>query len=529
MKCFKEIENSRLNKPYYIDFRDYGHVLRSRIPEEYFIKYKSIFNRINDLSDHILLVSIRENYRELALLDVNDKDKEEKLKRNISSGIDKLLYTYGDWDFVTKGTLIMFFDKYEDYSGKITISDDDYRSLRCSFLYFSELLRLVKLTDDNLLEDIENALDELEKFKVDISIPKYHTYPIEDAWYILPGNKGIADVLYNTTGVNGHKETTLENLFKKLLYGRLVFSYEYANNYYDKARELENKDFILLHIARDYHIEPYNDRADILDSTGVRYGAHELFSNFKKVNMRELLGMYIEPLVPEEKLDEYYDMVNEKEEYFDILDSHNLPAGFYDIIMWVLENANNESLGIRTKEEHQELFAFTNNQELIEMSPETYAACKVYSCLSNLEWDLEQESKNKISNYDLMPTYIFNQTTKDLVKGIYMAYALVIDFFTYLYNHTDNYNECIDYLKKITTDELLVRCCGFAKVVRQKKGNEMYSEILTSDLNYEENFKEYTDHGWKVQFVPPIRLDEYNGKLREMSDYCIVKRFHSKD
>ena len=84
-----------------------------------------------------------------------------------------------------------------------------------------------------------------------------------------------------------------------------------------------------------------------------------------------------------------------------------------------------------------------------------------------------------------------------------------------------------EWMNKVATspipnEEILIRCCGFNKVIQQTK------EIITSFINYEEEFSEYIKRGWRICFLPPIRLDENTNRLVDMSDFCKVKRFHEQ-
>jgi len=121
---------------------------------------------------------------------------------------------------------------------------------------------------------------------------------------------------------------------------------------------------------------------------------------------------------------------------------------------------------------------------------------------------------------------IFNPRIVNYIAGIYSGKAGLYSFFNYLKNNSSNYYSELERIKnkidnyEITFDEILVRCCGFHKV-----SSIVDKTITTSDVNWENDFKEYIENGWHIDFVKPILLN--NGKLEELNDeFLKVKKYH---
>lgn len=119
------------------------------------------------------------------------------------------------------------------------------------------------------------------------------------------------------------------------------------------------------------------------------------------------------------------------------------------------------------------------------------------------------------------PQYSYDPKMNQLVIGILSAYAGLYRFFNNLYKYSKDYKADIEYLKQFSLDELLIRCCGFHKVLSVD-----VKTITTSCLNYEEEFKEYIDKGWSIDFVKPITLNYFN-RLEEIEeDFMKIKKLH---
>lgn len=128
---------------------------------------------------------------------------------------------------------------------------------------------------------------------------------------------------------------------------------------------------------------------------------------------------------------------------------------------------------------------------------------------------------NKI-RYNAMHKRTYNPKIVKLVAGIESAHAGLFSFFYYLKNNSCDYYSDLDYIKQFDLDEILVRCCGFHKI-----SSICDKTITTSCVNYEEQFEEYINKGWTIDFVKPIILDPYTKRLQEYSDeILLIKRMH---
>ena len=97
------------------------------------------------------------------------------------------------------------------------------------------------------------------------------------------------------------------------------------------------------------------------------------------------------------------------------------------------------------------------------------------------------------------------------------------DYFNYLKNNSNNYEEEIDKISKMDFPDFLVRCCGFHKVESQ-----VNKTITTSLIDYEDAFSEYIDRGWMIEFIPPIVLN--NGVLEEYNkDFLTIRKMLKMD
>ncbi|MCR4581205.1 MAG: hypothetical protein K5666_01685, partial [Bacilli bacterium] len=106
----------------------------------------------------------------------------------------------------------------------------------------------------------------------------------------------------------------------------------------------------------------------------------------------------------------------------------------------------------------------------------------------------------------------YNPKIVNLIVGILSAQASLYEFFYYLKNTSNDYQADINYLKQFSLDEILVRCCGFHKII-----SPVDKMISTSDVNYQEDFAEYIKQGWHIDFVKPIVLNS-SGRLEELTD-----------
>lgn len=513
MKYFKELDDNYLDKPFSIEC--YGTITSTKLPYEFYIKHKSVFTRINDLDKIFEFITIREALKEQHEIKRDDDENDEMivLDNKIWEMVKRLASTYGDASYNLEQSLEeLLFDKRQDNFLKIRKLIKDYDDISDILYYYRDLLKLLRLTNDNLLQDINNAIEDIKKYRATIGKCEYRTRPLPDSWYILPETGGMDACLYNTTSNQGHQEVTLDNIFRDIFIKRKIFTQEDADGYYQSAKEKNDSEFIK---RNDYMTKVKMVFADkdphILDSTGIIYGTRENFLRIQK-NFIEYHLEFLEELVPEEKKDEIHEFVREKSKYFNILDSNGLPTGLHEIIDKIFEYSDistNSGLTI-DRRTNGECF-YRLNIVLNEINDLIFKT-KIY---------LESNTRSR---------FIYNQDAKKLVIGNEMAHGLIVQFFSNLYRYAKDYNACLWYLRRCySRDELLVRACGFNKVVRQRNGNDCYKEIITSNPNYEEEFKEYKEHGWKITFISPLKIDYYNKTLRNMDSYYKVKKFHRKE
>lgn len=520
MKYFKELDDNNIDKPYLIERYNDGITITSHIPYEFYIKHKSVFTRIKDLDKILELVSIRETLKEQheMILGYNRESEYSKysiLDHKIYEIIKQLSYTYGDASYDLEMSLHFLFDDRQDDFLRISElinskKEYDYNDILDILYYYKNLLKLLKLTNDNLLKDINNAIEDVKKYRTKIEKHEYRTYSIPDSWYILPRTNEIDACLFNTTGKYGHKEVTLDYLFSNIFWDKAICTQESADYYYQRAREINKRDFIDINTYMSeikMGLSIYKD-PHILDSTGITYGLRDLALKNQKSSIEYYLE-FLERLIPEEKKKEFYQFLHEKSKYFNILDSNGLPMGFHEILDKTFEYSDIP----------------TNTCLIIDSN--TNMGC--FYILNEILNNIIYETKIDLEKLDSITPFIYNQDAKKLVVGNEMAHGLVVQFFSDLYRDAKDYDACLEYLKNYSRDEILIRACGFNKVVRQRNGNDCYKEIITSNPNYEEEFKEYKEHGWKITFLSPIKIDYHNKELRDMDSYYKVKKYHRKE
>ena len=132
-----------------------------------------------------------------------------------------------------------------------------------------------------------------------------------------------------------------------------------------------------------------------------------------------------------------------------------------------------------------------------------------------------------ISNFDKVYEIAINVTyNKDIIKiiiGILSAHAGLYKFFEYLKKDSYDYKADLEYLKDMSIEDILVRCCGFHRVISYPDAKA----IVTSCINYEEEFIEYIKRGWRIEFIEPIVLDEDTHRLKEFDkDFSLIRKMH---
>lgn len=115
----------------------------------------------------------------------------------------------------------------------------------------------------------------------------------------------------------------------------------------------------------------------------------------------------------------------------------------------------------------------------------------------------------------------------NIVTGIVMAHAYFNRFFEefieYVKNPKIEINK-IEELTKCDISDVLVRCCGFHKIESMQN-----KTITTSCINYEEEFRDYIEKGWTIQFIKPIIINREKEIIEEYpSDFLTIKKLLKK-
>lgn len=150
----------------------------------------------------------------------------------------------------------------------------------------------------------------------------------------------------------------------------------------------------------------------------------------------------------------------------------------------------------------------------------------------NLKYDFPCIYPDSYYNLDSLNKFFYRQTKKksynprlvNLIIGIESAHAGIYDFFYRLRKYSNNYEEDLSLLKELDFNDMLVRCCGFHKV------SSLPDKIITTSLiNYEEEFREYLERGWTIDFLPPIIINEKKGILEEYpQEFLTIRKILKK-
>lgn len=150
----------------------------------------------------------------------------------------------------------------------------------------------------------------------------------------------------------------------------------------------------------------------------------------------------------------------------------------------------------------------------------------------NLKYDFPCIYPESYYNLDPLSKNIYRHTNKrsynpklvNLIIGIESAHAGIYDFFYRLRQYSNNYEQDLILLKSLDFNDMLVRCCGFHKVT------SLPDKIITTSLiNYEDEFIEYIKKGWKIDFLPPIIINESKGTLEEYpEEFLTIKKILKK-
>lgn len=145
----------------------------------------------------------------------------------------------------------------------------------------------------------------------------------------------------------------------------------------------------------------------------------------------------------------------------------------------------------------------------------------------NLKYDFPCIYPDSYYNLDSLNKVIYRHTNKksynpklvNLIIGIESAHAGIYEFFYRLRQYSSNYEQDLIFLKGLDFNDMLVKCCGFHKVT------SLPDKIITTSLiNYEEEFREYIEKGWEIDFLPPIIINEEEGTLEDYPEEFLTIR-----
>lgn len=145
----------------------------------------------------------------------------------------------------------------------------------------------------------------------------------------------------------------------------------------------------------------------------------------------------------------------------------------------------------------------------------------------NLKYDFPCVYPDSYYNLDSLNKIFYRHTRKrcynpklvNLIIGFESVHAGIYDFFYQLRQYSSNYERDLTFLKSLNFNDMLVRCCGFHKVT------SLPDKIITTSLiNYEEEFREYIEKDWKIDFLPPIIINKSKGMLEEYPEEFLTIR-----
>ena len=107
----------------------------------------------------------------------------------------------------------------------------------------------------------------------------------------------------------------------------------------------------------------------------------------------------------------------------------------------------------------------------------------------------------------------YSKSIVNIIVGIKSAQAGLYRFFKFLNKYSADYDADLEIIKKLTISDILVRCCGFHKISSVED-----RFITTSCGNYEEEFAEYIERGWRIDYVKPYVLNPITKRLEILDE-----------
>lgn len=198
-------------------------------------------------------------------------------------------------------------------------------------------------------------------------------------------------------------------------------------------------------------------------------------------------------------------------------------ASIYNVYRNIIQDSNSSSDLSEDIKYYQDKYNTFKNQEYFTTHDFWFYFNLVYKCffLKDIGYmDADNDTKRTLERLDAK---CYNRTILELIMGIESANASIYEFFDNLKKNAINYEEEIAKISKMDFPDFLVRCCGFHKVESQ-----VNKTITTSQVNFEDAFSEYINRGWKIDFIPPIVLN--NGVLEEYNnDFLIIRKVLKKE
>ena len=145
-----------------------------------------------------------------------------------------------------------------------------------------------------------------------------------------------------------------------------------------------------------------------------------------------------------------------------------------------------------------------------------------YITSDQFRYYLNYISKPKYMSFQDGEPITYEKKTINIILGIINAYGSFYRFYEELFMSVNNINDEIEKINNWTRNDIkdiLVRCCGFHKIE-----SIVDKTITTSIVNYEDEFYEYLQKGWKINFVPPIIINKEKGYVEEYPEEFILIR-----
>lgn len=136
-------------------------------------------------------------------------------------------------------------------------------------------------------------------------------------------------------------------------------------------------------------------------------------------------------------------------------------------------------------------------------------------------------------NSSLNPVYIednyefpfdMDKDTLNYIVGAIHATGYFYKYFENMQKFCLDPKKELDRLRHLTNNsisDIFVRWCGFHKVESKVSRN-----IKTSDLYYKENFKQYIDACWNINYISPIIIQRDSKQISQLNtDSLFVKKY----